>query len=136
VKLLQLLLDLLTRFILILPTGIRTVNCLEEIAVPSNITNGGSPNNDVLSQTGTEDTTRGPAVPDAASEKGMHDVQETLCQRGMHNVPDMPGTATINNFNATCPEDGQAYHKASMKEPERIAMAAFTSREGRAGGHN
>jgi hypothetical protein len=51
-------------------------------------------------------------------------------------VPDVPGTATNDIFDATCPEDGQAYHKTSMKEPERIAMAAFTSREGRAGGHN
>jgi hypothetical protein len=106
---------------------------LEKNAVPRNITNGGPLYNDVISQTGTVDAARGPAVPDAASEKGKHDMQEPLCHEGMPNVP---GTATNNIFNANCPEDGQAYHMASMKEPERIAMAAFTSREWRAGGHN
>ena len=54
--------------------------CLEKTAMPRNITNGGPPNNDVLSQTGTVDAARGPAVPDATSEKGKHDVPETLRQ--------------------------------------------------------
>jgi hypothetical protein len=106
--------------------------CLEKTAVPRNITNGGPPNNNVISQTEKVDAARRPAMPDAASEKGKLDVQETLCHEGMPNVPN----ATNNNFNANCPEDGQAYLSASLKEPKRIAMAAFTSREGRAGGHN
>jgi hypothetical protein len=41
-----------------------------------------------------------------------------LCHDGVPNVPDVPGTVTNNIFNANCPEDGQAYHMASMKEPE------------------
>jgi hypothetical protein len=109
-------------------------SCLEKTAVPRNITNGGPPNDDVLSRTGTVDAARGTAEPDAASEEGKHDVQETLYHEGVPNVADVPGTATNKIFNGNCPEDGQAYHMASMKEPERTAMAAFTSREGRAGG--
>jgi hypothetical protein len=93
--------------------------CLEKTAVPRNIANGGLPNNDVLSQTGTVDAAKGPAVPDAASEKG---------------VPDVAGTTTSNNFNANSPKDGQTSYMTSMKEPEKIAMTAFTSGEGRAGG--
>jgi hypothetical protein len=110
--------------------------CLEKTAMPRNIANGSPSNNDVLSQTGTVEAARGPAVPDAASEKVKHYVQETLCHEGMPTVSDVHKTTTNDMFNATCPEDRQAYHKTSMKEPERIAMDAFTSREGRAGGHN
>ena len=101
--------------------------------MPRNIANGGPPNNDVLSQTGTVDAAKGPSVPDTASEKGEHDVKETSCHEG---VPDVPGTATSNNFNANSPKVGQTSYMTSMKEPEKIAMTAFTLGEGRAGGHN
>ena len=58
--------------------------------MPRNIANGGPPNNDVLSQTGTMDAARGLAMPAAASEKGKHAVQETPCHEGMPIVPDVP----------------------------------------------
>jgi hypothetical protein len=82
--------------------------CLEKTALPRNIANGGPTNNDVLSQTGTVDAARGPAVPAAASKKGKQDVRETLCHEGLPIVPDVPGTATNDIFAATCPEYGQA----------------------------
>jgi hypothetical protein len=101
--------------------------CLVKTAMPRNITNDGPPNNNKLSQTGTVDAAKGPSVPDTASEKGEHDVKETSCHKG---VPDVPGTATSNNFNANSPKDGQTSYMTSKKEPEKIAMTAFTSGEG------
>jgi hypothetical protein len=73
--------------------------CLEKTAVPRNIANGGPPNNYVLSQTGTVDDAGGPAVPSAASERGKHDVQETLCLEGIPSIPDIPRTTAHNISN-------------------------------------
>jgi hypothetical protein len=97
--------------------------------------------NGMLSQTGTVDVARRPAVPDAASKKGEPNVQEILCQEDMKDktymhIIDVPGAIANKNFNTYSPEDGQTYYMASMTETERIAMTAFTSDERKAGGHN
>jgi hypothetical protein len=107
--------------------------CLVKTAVPRNITDDGPLNNGMLSRMGTVDVDRRPAVPNATSEKGEPDVQKT----SLHGeVPDVPRTTTNNSFNTNSPKDGQTSYMTSMKEPEKIAMTAFTSGEGRAGGHN
>ena len=80
-------------------------------------------------------------MPDAALKKGEPNVQEILCQEDMKDktymhIIDVPGAIANKNFDNNSPGDGQTYYMASMTEPERIAMTAFTSEERRAGGHN
>jgi hypothetical protein len=114
----------------------------EKSAAPRTITNDGSQNNGVPSQTGTKDIARRPAVPDVAPEKGEPNMQEIPCQVNVKDktythIIDVPGAVANDNFDTNSPEDVQTTDMASMMEMmKRIAMTAFTSEERRAGGHN
>jgi hypothetical protein len=78
-------------------------------------------------------------VPDAASEKGEPNLQESLCQVDVKNITNthiinVPGAVANNKFNTNSPEDGQTNYKASTTETKRIAMTASTSEERGTGG--